>query len=225
MQEQMKLVLEQAARLQKLVPDAILVGGSAASIYAEHRFSLDHDHVIVDLENKFDLILEALEREGDWITNRVVYGKIILGELGGIETGVRQLIREKPLEFEKIQIDELSLNVPTIEEITRIKAFLIVKRNQMRDYLDFAALSDKMGILKSAKVIEKIDDYYTDKARNDKPLLSQLLRQLSEPAPKDKSNIEILPNYKGTLEKWKDWNSVVEICKKVTIKIMENNYA
>jgi hypothetical protein len=53
MQEQMKKVLEQAARLQKLVPDAVLVGGSAASIYAEHRFSLDHDHVVAELENNY----------------------------------------------------------------------------------------------------------------------------------------------------------------------------
>ena len=132
----MKKVLEQAARLQKLVPDAVLAGDSAASIYAEHRFSLDHDHVVAELENKFDLVLEALEREGDWVTNRVVYGKIILGELGGIEAGIRQLIRKKPLEFENVQKGELSLNIPTIEEITRIKTFLIVKRNQMRDYLD-----------------------------------------------------------------------------------------
>ena len=221
----MKKVLEQAARLQKLVPDAVLVGGSAASIYAEHRFSLDHDHVVAELENKFDLVLEALEREGDWVTNRVVYGKIILGELGGIEAGIRQLIRKKPLEFENVHIGELSLNIPTIEEITRIKAFLIVKRNQMRDYLDFAALSDKMGISKCAKIIDKIDDYYTDEAKTDKPLLSQLLRQLSEPMPKDKSNIELLPDYKGTSEKWKDWNFIIEICKKAATEVMENNYA
>lgn len=222
MQEQMKRVLEQAARLQKLVPDAILVGGSVASVYAGHRYSLDHDHVVSDLESKFDLILEALEREGDWVTNRLVYGKIILGELGGIEAGIRQLIRKKPLEFEKVKIDELLLNLPTIEEILRVKAFLIVKRNQMRDYLDFAALSDKIGIDACVKVINSIDDYYTDETRNDKPVLSQLVRQLIETNPKDKSNIKLLPSYKGTLEKWKDWNSTVDVCKKVAMKIMGN---
>jgi len=225
MQEQMKKVLEQAARLQKLVPNAILVGGSAASVYAEHRYSLDHDHVITDLEEKFDLILDSLEREGDWVTNRVVYGKIILGELGGIETGIRQLIRKKPLEFQKIQIDDFSLNVPTIEEITRIKAFLIIKRNQMRDYLDFAALSCKIGILASAEVIENIDEYYTDNSKDGKPALSQLLRQLSYPKPKDFRNIEQLPNYKGALDKWKDWNFIVETCNDVAKKVMENSNA
>ena len=58
MHEQMEKVLEQAAHLQKLVPDAILVGGSAAYLYAEHRYSIDHDHIITDLEERFDMILE-----------------------------------------------------------------------------------------------------------------------------------------------------------------------
>jgi len=221
MQEQMKKVLEQAARLQRLVPDAVLVGGSAAFVYAGHRYSLDHDHIITDLEDRFDLILDSLEREGDWVTNRVVYGKIILGELGGIETGIRQLIRKKELEFQTIQIDKFFLNVPTIEEITRIKSFLIVKRNQMRDYLDFAALSDKIGSLRSAKIIEKLDQYYSDDSQNEKPVLSQLLRLLSDPMPKDFRSIEHLPDYKGTVDKWKDWDFIVETCRKVAQKVME----
>lgn len=224
MYDQMKKVLEQAARLQKLVPDAVLVGGSAAFIYAEHRYSLDHDHVISDLEERFDLILESLEREGDWITNRVIYGKIILGELGGIETGIRQLIRKKALEFQTVQIGENSLNVPTLEEIIRIKAYLIVKRNQMRDYLDFAALSDKIGIDTSAEIIKRIDEYYTDDSVNGaKPTLSQLLKQLSVPSPKDSRSIDHLPDYKGTTDKWKDWNVITEICRKVAQKVMEAN--
>jgi len=220
-QEQMEKVLDQAARLQSLVPDAVLVGGSAAFVYANHRYSFDHDHIIADLQERFDLILESLERESDWVTNRVVYGKIILGELGGIETGIRQLIRKKALEFQTIQIDKYSLNVPTIEEITRIKSFLIVKRNQMRDYLDFAALSDKIGSIESAKIIENIDDYYSDNFPNEKPVLSQLLRQLSNPMPKDFRNIDNLPNYKGNVDKWKDWDFIVEICKNVAQKAMD----
>ena len=225
MNDSMQKVLEQASRLQKLVPDAVLVGGSAAYIYAEHRYSLDHDHIVSDLEERFDLILDSLEREGDWVTNRVVYGKIILGELGGIETGIRQLIRKKALEFQRVQIGEFSLNVPTIEEITRIKAFLIVKRNQMRDYLDFAALSDKIGIPASARIVEDLDEYYTDDCAHEKPALSQLLRQLCEPLPADYRSIARLPDYKGTTGKWKDWDFIVKTCRSVARQIMGNGNA
>ena len=220
----MEKVLSQAARLQKLVPDAILVGGSAVYVYTEHRYSLDHDHIISDLEERFDLILDSLEREKDWVTNRVVYGKIILGELGGIEAGIRQLIRKKELEFQTVQIGEHSLNVPTIEEITRIKAFLIVKRNQMRDYLDFAALCDKLGIHSCVQIIDNLDEYYTDESSellaHKKPALSQLLRQLSNPQPKDFKSIEQLPNYKGVTGKLKDWNYIADICRQVAREIM-----
>src|SRR5579864_3605505 len=44
-------VLESAARLQEAVPDAVLVGGSAAALWANHRFSFDHDHVLEDLSD------------------------------------------------------------------------------------------------------------------------------------------------------------------------------
>jgi phage major head subunit gpT-like protein len=53
-------VLEAAARLQELVPDAVLVGGSAAALYAGHRDSYDHDHVVADLADRFDAVLEAV---------------------------------------------------------------------------------------------------------------------------------------------------------------------
>lgn len=92
-------VLESAVRLQEVVPDAVLVGGSAAALYAGHRESSDHDHVLADLADladRYDAVLEAVEATEGWVTNRAQPGKIILGELGGIETGVRQLIRTTP---------------------------------------------------------------------------------------------------------------------------------
>src|ERR1700722_10386432 len=90
-------VLESASRLQQMVPDAVLVGGSAAALYAGHRDSHDHDHVLAELGERFDVVLEALESEGEWVPNRVVPGKVI-GQLGDIEAGVRQMIRTRPLE-------------------------------------------------------------------------------------------------------------------------------
>jgi hypothetical protein len=106
----------------------------------------------------------------------------------------------------------------------RIKAFLIVKRNQMRDYLDFAALADKLGIQQTAQDILSIDDYYSDTPSSEHPVLSQLLRQLSAPAPKDTKSIQQLPSYKGVTGKWKDWSIVQEICQKIAKICMEANH-
>jgi hypothetical protein len=47
-----------------------------------------------------------------------------------------------------------ALEVPTIEEMLRIKTFLVVERNATRDYLDVAALSHHLGMARSVRVIE-----------------------------------------------------------------------
>src|SRR5215475_5172206 len=151
--EALRAVLEAAARLQQLVPDAVLVGGSAAALYAGHRDSFAHDHVLTDLSERFDMVLEALESEGEWVTNRVQPGKIILGQLGEIEAGVRQMIRKRPLETTRLTLPSgRILRVPTVEETLRIKAFLVVRRYRTRDYLDVAALAEHYGVGQSADV-------------------------------------------------------------------------
>ncbi len=83
--------LESASRLQDLVPKAVLVGGSAVAMFAALRAYHDHDHVVADLRDRLEVLLDAVEREGPWLTNRVRPGKLILGRLGDIETGLRQL--------------------------------------------------------------------------------------------------------------------------------------
>ena len=47
-------VLSSAAHLQRILPDSVLVGGTAASVYATHRMSTDADHVLTDLKQRFD---------------------------------------------------------------------------------------------------------------------------------------------------------------------------
>lgn len=205
-------LLESAAHLQRLVPDAVLVGGSAAILYADHRESRDHDHVVADLTDRFEMVLEAIEEDEGWATNRVTPGKVILGNLDGIEAGVRQMIRKVPLETATISVPSGGeVTVPTIEETLRIKAFLIVRRNQTRDYLDLAALADKLGIERAAKALAEIDDYYADQHGEGDGVASQLIRQLSEPQPADSSVTEELSSYRRLSKRWSDWRAVTEI--------------
>jgi hypothetical protein len=208
MEPSLEDVLEKAAQLQELVPGAVLVGGSAAALYAQHRESHDHDHVVVDLAERFDSILENLEALGDWSTAKVQPGKIILGELGGIETGVRQLLRGRPLESTEIEVQRKPLLVPTVAEILRIKAWLALSRNQTRDYLDIAAIADSIGLDEAAAVLGGIDDYYADVNRRPEAVATQLVRQLADPHPRDVEVTTQLASYKALDPRWHEWSTV-----------------
>jgi len=208
MEPSLEDVLEKATCLQALVPGAVLVGGSAAALHAAHRESLGHDHVVADLTERFDSILENLEALGDWSTARVQPGKIILGELGGIETGVRQLLRGRPLESTEVQVRGKRLLVPTAAEILRIKAWLALQRNQTRDYLDIAALADHMGLDEAAGVLRGIDDYYADVNRRPEAVATQLARQLADPRPRDAEVTAQLASYKALDPRWHEWSAV-----------------
>lgn len=214
-------VLESAARLQTVVPDAVLVGGSAAALWASHRTSVDHDHVLADLNMRFDVVLEAIESTEGWITNRVTPGKIILGELGDIESGVRQLIRRRPLDVAEIELPSgQKLRVPTPEETLRIKGYLIVRRNQVRDYLDVAALADRYEIRPSGQVLADIDQYYADQRGPDaEGVATQLARQLADPRPSDQRTIRQLSNYKGLDARWTVWQNVAGVCRSLAAEM------
>jgi hypothetical protein len=215
-------VLESASRLQQMVPDAVLVGGSAAALYAGHRDSYDHDHVLSDLRDRFDVVLEALESVGDWVTNRVVPGKVILGQLGDIETGVRQLIRTRPLETVQVMLPSGAvLTVPSAEETLRVKGYLIVRRNQTRDYLDVAALTDRYGLPNSAAVLARIDEYYADQHREGRGVAAQLVRQLADPRPKDISVTRELAAYRNLAARWSEWGEVRSVCRQLAAEMLE----
>lgn len=214
-------LLESAAHLQQLVPGAVLVGGAAAIVYADHRESTDHDHVVADLADRFEMVLEAVEGDEGWATNRVTPGKVILGNLDGIEAGVRQMIRKVPLEVVTITLPSGGeMTVPTAEETLRIKAFLVVRRNQTRDYLDLAALSEHLGIARAAETLARIDDYYADQNETGDGVASQLVRQLSDPQPADRSVVDQLPAYRRLRKRWSDWSTVTDVLGEVAARMV-----
>lgn len=219
--DELRAVLESAARLQELIPDAVLVGGSAAALYAAHRDSFDHDHVLADLRDRFDVVLEALESQDDWVTNRVQPGKLILGQLGDIEAGVRQLIRTRPVETAEVALPSgRVLRVPTAEETLRIKAFLIVRRNQTRDYLDVVAMADRYGVRESASVLGHIDEYYVDQHGEGMGVAGQVARQLADPRPADMSVTRELESYRNLSPRWADWTTVRAACRELSAAML-----
>ena len=219
--EEMNSVFAAAARLQERLPDAVLVGGTAAAHYAGHRISLDDDHVLGDLRARFDAVLLALEETDGWVTARVKRPVMILGRLDGIETGVRNLIRRRPLEVETIDVGGRTLRVPTLDEISRIKAWLCLMRNATRDFVDFAALSDLLGVHDAARVVLSIDEYYADQiGQGGRRVATQVAKQLAEPRPGDLPDVD-LRAYRRLDRRWQNWTNVADACRRIAVAVLD----
>lgn len=213
-----ELVLSSAARLQRILPDAVLVGGTASAIHAQHRFSRDADHVLTDLRHRFDAVLGQLESVAGWKTARVQRPVQILESLDGIETGVRQLVRDEPLETATVDYHGARITVPTEGEILRIKGVLILKRNATRDYLDFVALADHMGDARVALALQSFDRLYQQDS-GESPL-QQLQVQLANALPYDLEETE-LGEYKSLNPRWHDWQVVKAACAHLSTAIFD----
>jgi hypothetical protein len=210
-----------AVRLQDLVPDAVLAGGTGAALHARHRVSFGDDHVLADLSERFDEVLAHLEQSDGWLTARVNRPVLILGSLDGIETGIRQLIRRRPLEVEELETPSGVLRVPTLEEMLRVKAWLVLRRNATRDYLDVVALATRVGIDSAASVLLELDSYYEDQiGAGGRRIATQLARQLAAPAPYDLSEVD-LRTYRELVPPWREWDAVVAACRRLADTMLD----
>jgi hypothetical protein len=218
----LKRVLESAARLQEVVPDAVLVGGSAAALHAGHRDSFDHDHVLSDLVDRYQAVLEAVEATDGWATS-VRASKppfTIMGSLGGVQAGLRQMRRTRPLETCEVDVGpEAVVVAPTAPEALRVKAFLVVQRNVVRDYLDVVALADHLGTDTAVEVLSEIDAFYEDRSGEEGSVLTSLVVSLAEPSPQDTDVIDELRRYKGLDERYHRWADVVSACQTLALRL------
>jgi hypothetical protein len=218
-------LLAQAALVQAKVPGAVLVGDTAAALHAHHRYSLDHDHVIKDLAKHYDQAIAALETIVGWRTKRRVKGRLVLGEIHGIDAGLRNQMRSAPLETTTIHLPGgRILKLPTIEEMLRIKTFLLVQRNAVRDYLDVAALAHHLGLRASAWALDTMNQLYAEFAGEGGDMLSSVIVKLSNPDPYDLTEVD-LTEYKGIAVPWSDWRAVQAQCRGLAIALLEEEPA
>jgi len=219
-------VLRAAAALQRVLPDAVLVGGTAAAVHARHRLSSDADHTLGDLRERFPEVLARLDAAPQWEEARRVQGVLLLGNFDGVPTGVRQLIRSRPLKTRLVEApDGAPLRVPTPAETLRIKGWLALTRNYGRDYLDAAALADALGAAEAAYALLSFDRCYEEIGPSRgiaKSPLRQLLRQLADPRPKVEAEGDgPLKDLKGLRPPWDDWEHVRARCLDLAARVME----
>lgn len=211
-------ILQSGVQAQRLVPGAVCVGGTAAALYAGHRVSLDTDHLLPALRDSFGAVRARLEAQPDWKTARVTPPVLILGSIGGVAVGFRQLRRSLPLETQTVPTAAGPLVIPTLDEMLGMKAFLAYDRNATRDYLDFAALSECAPPAAVLAALLKLDARYGSLQTASVGL--EVAKALCAAAPFDLDETE-LPHYKGLLEKWHRWETTRALCHRYGVRLGE----
>jgi hypothetical protein len=164
---------------------------------------MDGDHVLEDLRQRFDDVLAGLEAAAGWQTARVQRPVLILGQLDGVLTGIRQLRRTHPLETEEIN----GLRVPTLAEMARIKAWLLATRYTVRDYLDTVVLLERLGEKGVLSAFHPFDEIY--RQAPDVSPVAGVAERLGAATPIDAAQID-LKSYRGLRAPWNDWSHVIE---------------
>jgi len=211
-------ILKAGVHAQRLVPGAVCVGDTAAALYAGHRVSLDTDHLLPALRDHFEDVRARLETQPEWKTARVNPPVLILGSIGGVEVGFRQLKRSLPIETQTLPTETGPLVVPTLDEMLGMKAFLAYDRNATRDYLDFAALTECAAPQSVLDALMKLDARYG--ALQTASVGLEVAKALCAAAPFDLDESE-LPRYKGLTEKWHRWETTRAICHRFGVLLGE----
>jgi hypothetical protein len=135
-----------------------------------------------------------------------------------IQTCIRKLSRTKPLETSLVDCGGLFADVPTNTEILRLKSALIVTRNFMRDYLDLAIFSSRLGSLESAEALKDLDTVYP--LPNNGSVLVQLAKQISNPRPFDLS-AAVVESCESLAPEWRKWDMTVTVLRKLSIDLFD----
>jgi len=117
----------------------------------------------------------------------------------------------------------MAVVAPTLDKMLQVKAYLVVQRNVVRDYLDVVALADHMGLVHAAEVLWGIDDYYDDRYAVKGSVRTSLVLVLVAPRPLDVDVIRELPRYHGLDPKWHGWSSVVAAGEALALEVAESS--
>lgn len=131
---------------------------------------------------------------------RVQRPVLVLGDLDGVPTGIRQLRRSAPLVVETVE----GLRVPTLAEMARIKAWLLATRSTVRDYLDLVVLLERLGDGGAAAALASLDALYPQPRAS---VAAEVVERLASANPADLPEVD-LDSYKGLVAPWNRWQYV-----------------
>lgn len=212
-------VVAEGAALEERLADLgpVAVGGTAAALHCGHRFSLDVDVVTPRLAEHFAEAETALETWPEWRTNRRQPPVLLLGERHGVELGVRQQRRAEPLRTARVH----GLTVATAAEMLRIKAFLLAERRMTRDFIDVAALAERLGAAAAERALGPFNLLYPPPGPQ--TWLTRFAEACEAP-PTDLAAVD-LPRYKGLVPPYTDWAHVAAVCQGLGRRMLRRELA
>lgn len=125
-------------------------------------------HAVQRLAKHFDMVLDSLEQS-----------KAITNAGYAIEwaAGLKAI---QPVAVKA----ELPIFMLSAVDTLKLKAFLLVALNRVRDYLDLDELSTKAGHRSTALALAVLDDTFSSDSDERAPLATQLVRRLAKPRPR-----------------------------------------
>lgn len=182
-------LLSSAASVSRVVPDSVF----------DDALSPEPEAV----RQRFARALADLERVAGWLPTPV--GRLVIadGKLDGVHTTIGDQTRFGPLETMVEAGPWGEVVVPTLAEMLRVKAWLVISRNASRDYVDAGALAERLGRKRSVNALSSLDCLYPQ--TNGSSAIQQAARQLAEPRPFDLEDVlsAHLP-FSSTLARWVD---------------------
>lgn len=97
------------------------------------------------------------------------------------------------------------LRVPTLAEMSRIKAWLLATRYTVRDYLDTVVLFERLGEAGVRDALAALDALYHQPTGAS--VLAEVIERLGAAHPTDAAEID-LATYRGLVPPWNDWTHV-----------------
>lgn len=127
------------------------------------------------------------------------------------------LKRRSPVETTNVQLPTGDrLQIPTGAETLRLQGYLIMCRNSVHDYAEFADLVDALDTRTAALVLAGMDRYYAGDQAREQWIATQLVRRLADPQPSDEPDMEM-----SGPEAEADWARVRQRCLSVAVAMLE----
>jgi heme transporter len=235
----LRIVLKSAARLKRLVPDAITVADPLAFTGCGRNGELRSaikggDGAVAHAPTNG----HSAKKLAGGLSHRNGVGRIaprgvrpvhpvtlwrgrLSVALDALETQAEAdhpaFKRRSPVETTHVQLPTGDrLQIPTGAETLRLKGYLIMSRNSSRDYVEFAELVDTMEAETAALVLAGMDRYYCCQSPRRQWIATQLVRRLADPHPSDLDD----EHWPGPDAK-ADWEEVRQRCLSVAVAMLE----